>query len=179
MREWINIVEASGKNVPRRLYHGTDILSMANILLENTFNGEQLDDTDRGPYGVSLTMDENVAIAFAEMREARQTSLVWSYEFAQVAGGGRGAAFELDGEALAARYRMRRIRNSTDEAEIRVLGDITPLSDFVTAIRCSRSDIDATIAMLDTVQPESLWVDIAPQWKAVLERLKADPRLRT
>lgn len=182
MRNFINIVTEATRALPASLYHGTAMLALAGILADDSLTAAQRDDS--GPEGVSFSTDPQIAVSFAHQREDEAQEMEYPGEFRDISSTA-GAVIEVDASKVKAHGKLRRIegRDSSgtvyeNEAEYRLYGSLSPLSQVLIAIHCNRADIDATIRMLQSVTEHSYYVDRAHVLIEALERLKTSPLLK-
>jgi hypothetical protein len=133
-----------------KLYHGTDILALAWILLSNRLD-PSIDDND----GVSLATSLIEARGWAE-RSASIWANLHAHVFAEYGLESglspNGVVIALDGQRLALNHQLDHYLNPEygDEGEVRSLGRIGPLSDYLVGLEYSAEDCLWMIKFLQT-----------------------------
>ncbi len=162
MRRFIRLIEGQHGlyTADTPLWHGTDLISLAQIIASNELHAsiDQL-----GPHqGVSLTHDLNMAWSFAR----RSSDIEQNHMLDWFNGEGpdprsmptSGGVLEFDTAKLRAQHRLVHYTDHTlyspgegvddEEREVRVLGDVMPVSPYLTAIYFNPNDIPWFISYL-------------------------------
>ena len=131
------------------LWHGTDLLSLANILSHDILS-KSIDTND--PAGASLTYDEQMAWSFADRASyIFETNHYYGYSSSNEIGDDwphgkpplTGGVMAFDADRLRQQHKLVLYRDDEqdDEKEVRVLGDrIQPVSRFLTSFKFVPAD---------------------------------------
>lgn len=132
-------------NLPQKLYHGTGILQLAEILHDGFMEVGASDDyDDSGICGVSLTRLHEVARKFAEEAKERDWRGEWNSPVFD------GVVLRFDTVALANTVSLKSVTwDGTDsEAEVRTVGRIYDPLRFIDNISISPASLDWWIRRL-------------------------------
>lgn len=184
MRKFIDIISEGSKGEWRGsgpLYHGTDVLGLVSIIKSNRLT-QSIDDRHPDNHGVSFTPNPIDAWGFAD-RSANIFDTNHNLTDLKLGRSPRkGAIIEVDSDKLRQHWKLvDYIDHNTfygdeegDENEVRCLGLVEPLDQFLVMVGCPLADIEWYVRFLETDYGREHWGDPA-QIPALIEGLKALP----